>query len=128
MNAISLHFTSQVASPQVRNVGCVAGNLMMAHEHPDFVSDVATLLMAAETKLTICSAYSNGLQEVVDLEQFFGMQMEGKVITEIKIPALPVNSRFVRHKVALIRVNAHPILNAAFKFEVDSETGPNSYL
>lgn len=113
---------ARVASPQVRNIASVAGNLMMAHEHPDFVSDIATILMAAETKLKICSAYCNGLPEFVNIEQFFGMDMDGKVITEINIPALSSDSHFFRQKVALRRVNAHAIVTAAFKFEVDSKT------
>ncbi|GLJ16108.1 hypothetical protein SUGI_0268590 [Cryptomeria japonica] len=85
---------TKVASPQVRNIGSVAGNLMMAHEHPDFVSDLATILTAVETRMKICSAYYNGLPEFVNIEQFFGMDMDGKVITEINIPTLPSNSHF----------------------------------
>lgn len=69
---------ARVASPQVRNIASVAGNLMMAHEHPDFVSDIATILMAAETRLKICSAYSNGLPEFVNIEQFLEWTWMGR--------------------------------------------------
>lgn len=113
----------QVATPQVRNVGSVAGNLMMAHQHGDFVSDVATILMAAESRLTICSACLNTSEETVSLEEFFRMTMENRVITHISIPALPANSHFTTKKVALRKVNSHPIVNAAFKIQVDPETG-----
>ncbi|XP_058101391.1 uncharacterized protein LOC131245742 [Magnolia sinica] len=113
----------RVATPQVRAVGSVAGNLMMAHQHADFVTDVGTILMAAESRLTICSACSNESEETVDLERFFKMEMEDKVIVQIFIPALPANSHFATRKVALRKVNSHPIVNAAFKIQVDVETG-----
>lgn len=113
----------QVATPQVRNVGSVAGNLMIAHQHGDFVSDVATILMAAESRLTVCSACLNTSEVTISLEEFFRITMENKVITQIFIPSLPANSHFITKKVALRRVNSHPIVNAAFKIQVDPETG-----
>eukprot|EP00268_Persea_americana_P065659 TRINITY_DN880_c1_g2_i1.p1 TRINITY_DN880_c1_g2~~TRINITY_DN880_c1_g2_i1.p1 ORF type:complete len:1016 (-),score=186.62 TRINITY_DN880_c1_g2_i1:301-3348(-) len=112
-----------VATPQVRNVGSVAGNLMVAHQHGDFVSDVATILIAAESRLTVCSACLNTSEVTISLEEFFRMTMENKVITQIFIPSLPANSHFITKKVALRRVNSHPIVNAAFKIQVDPETG-----
>eukprot|EP00252_Welwitschia_mirabilis_P010739 TRINITY_DN2419_c0_g1_i7.p1 TRINITY_DN2419_c0_g1~~TRINITY_DN2419_c0_g1_i7.p1 ORF type:complete len:1017 (-),score=216.35 TRINITY_DN2419_c0_g1_i7:1040-4090(-) len=111
-----------VATPQVRNIGTIAGNLMLAHDHQDFVSDISTLLMASEARLKICSAFSNGLSEVVTIDEFLNMEMDGKVIVEIYVPTLSSTSHFSRQKVALRRVNAHPIVNAAFKFEIDPET------
>lgn len=113
----------RVATPQIRNVGSVAGNLMMTHQHGDFVSDIATILMAAGSRLTICSACLNASEETVSLEQFFRMTMEDKIILRISIPTLAVNSHFTTKKVALRRVNSHAIVNAAFKVQVDHETG-----
>ncbi|KAJ7381027.1 hypothetical protein OS493_004623 [Desmophyllum pertusum] len=43
----------KVANVPVRNVGSIAGNLMLTHDHPDFPSDIFTILEAAGTRLII---------------------------------------------------------------------------
>ncbi|KAL4191085.1 hypothetical protein AMTRI_Chr07g27880 [Amborella trichopoda] len=116
------HHLKRVATPQIRNLGSVVGNLMIAHEHKDFVSDVATILMAAESRLVIHST-SNEVEVVADLEQFFKMDMEDKVILKIIVPILSAGSHFVTKKVALRQANSHAIVNAAFKIELDQKTG-----
>ena len=95
----------------------------MTHGHGEFTSDVATILMAAEARLKLGLAHSNGSERSVTLEEFFDMPLEGVVILEIIIPILRRNSRFVTYKVALRRVNAHALMNAGFKLEVNTEKG-----
>ena len=113
----------QVAHNQVRNIGCVAGNLVMTHEHGEFASDVATILMAAGARLTLGFAHDNGAERSVGLEEFFSMSLEGVVVLEILVPIVPKDTRFLTYKVALRRVNAHALVNAGFKLEVDSKRG-----
>ena len=48
----------KIANVPVRNVGTWAGNLMMAHSHQDFASDVFLLLAASKATLTIGTAES----------------------------------------------------------------------
>lgn len=107
----------------VRNVGSVAGNLAMTHEHGEFTSDISTILMAAEAKLRVGFAYDNGSERVIRLEEFFEMPLDGVVILEIMIPILEKNTRFSTYKVALRRVNAHALFNAGFKLEVNVDKG-----
>ena len=113
----------QVAHNQVRNIGCVAGNLAMTHEHGEFASDVATILMAAGARLRLGFALDSGAERSVGLEEFFNLSLEGVVILEILVPIVSKNTRFLTYKVALRRVNAHALVNAGFKLEVDSKKG-----
>jgi len=112
-----------VAHDQVRNRGSVAGNLVMTHQHGDFISDVATILMAVETKVKVGSAYNNGYERVLSLEEFFRTSLDGLVVLEIVVPILGKNTRVSTYKVALRRVNAHALFNAGFKMEVNTLKG-----
>ncbi|KAG0611483.1 hypothetical protein M758_7G144100 [Ceratodon purpureus] len=118
-----LNHLKRVAHHQVRNIGSVAGNLAMTHEHGDFTSDVSTILMAAGATLKLGFAHNNGAEQSVGLEEFFNMSLEGVVILEITVPIMPKTTRFLTYKVALRRVNAHALMNAGFKLEVDSKKG-----
>lgn len=113
----------QVAHPQVRNVGSVAGNLALVHAHPSFPSDAATILMAAGARLRLGNADTFGQEQLVSVEKFFQLSLQSVVILTILLPASSPTTKFVTFKVALRRVNAHALLNAAFKFDVDSATG-----
>jgi xanthine dehydrogenase/oxidase len=113
----------QVAHNQVRNIGSVAGNLMLTHAHGEFASDISTILMAAEAKLRVGFAWENGDEHVISLEQFFNLSLDGAVIVEIFIPVMKASARFFTYKVALRRVNAHALLNAGFKLAVNSTKG-----
>ncbi|KAJ7565972.1 hypothetical protein O6H91_02G083300 [Diphasiastrum complanatum] len=119
-----LKHLKRVATPQVRNIGSVAGNLVMAYKHHDFISDIATILVAAEATIKIYSAFEDGPEVILDLHNFFTLpSLEGVVILEIHIPRLKAESRIYTFKAALRRVNAHPLLNAAYKFDIDPEKG-----
>ncbi len=107
----------------MRNVGSVAGNLMLTHAHGEFASDISTILMAAEAKLRVGFAWENGDEHVISLEQFFNLSLDGAVIVEIFIPVMKASARFFTYKVALRRANAHALFNAGFKLAVNSTKG-----
>ncbi|XP_024541348.1 xanthine dehydrogenase/oxidase isoform X2 [Selaginella moellendorffii] len=117
-----LQHVKRIATHQVRNMGTVAGNLMMTYQNLGFVSDVAVLLFAAEAILTI--ALSDAVRKDLTIEDFFKLpSVDEIVIVEIFLPLLPESVRFLTYKVALRRVNSHALLNAAFRFDVNSSKG-----
>jgi xanthine dehydrogenase/oxidase len=118
-----LKHLKRVAHNQVRNIGSVAGNLMLTHAHGEFASDISTILMAAEAKLRVGFAWENGDEHVISLEQFFNLSLDGAVIVEIFIPVMKASARFFTYKVALRRANAHALFNAGFKLAVNSTKG-----
>ena len=81
---------SQVADLQVRNKGTIGGSL--AHADPG--ADLPALVIALEGKI---QASSSSGQRSVDASQFFSDPFttalkENEILTEIRIPALPVNT------------------------------------
>lgn len=104
-------------------MGSVAGNLVLCNLHGDFTSDIATIFMAAEVRLRLGMADTFGTEETVGLWEFFQMSLQGVVIIEIHLPYGTYQTQFKSYKVALRKVNAHALLNAAFKFDMEKSTG-----
>ena len=100
---------------------------MMAHDHADFISDISTILMAANARLYIASGNSLQLIDLITLDQFFQVPKQIMVILEVRLPAFGPHVSFFTYKVALRNVNAHALVNAAFKFEIDEATGNFTY-
>lgn len=107
----------------MRNIGSVAGNLVLTHEHGEFISDVATILMAAGAKVKVGSAYNNGFERILGLEEFYSTSLDGLVLLNIVVPVCNKNTRLSTYKVALRRVNAHALFNAGFTIEVNTSKG-----
>lgn len=63
----------KVANTGVRNIGTVAGNLMLKHAHPDFASDLFTLFVAARVQVEIRS--SSGIVSV-PMQSFLAENMD----------------------------------------------------
>ncbi|KAM3958764.1 uncharacterized protein ACR2FA_007169 [Aphomia sociella] len=105
-----------VAHIPVRNIGTIAGNLMIKHKQPTFSSDIFLLLETIGAVLTIVEK-STVLN--MTLEDFLSMDMTGKVITSVKIPPLSNNYKFVSFKIMPRSQNAHAQVNAAFLYKFD---------
>jgi len=71
----------KVANTGVRNIGTVAGNLMLKHAHPDFPSDLFTLFVAAKVQVEIRS--SSGMVSV-PIESFLSENMDRVSLPIIK--------------------------------------------
>eukprot|EP00897_Mesotaenium_endlicherianum_P009379 jgi/Mesen1/846/ME000112S10986 len=113
---------ARVANQQVRNMGTVVGNLMVAHAHPAFVSDVATALAGAGATLTLAHAASSTDKRQVALLDFFQLSRQGLVVEALHVPAARSAARLLLFKIGARRVNAHSFVNAAFQLEVDPTT------
>ncbi|XP_035690573.1 xanthine dehydrogenase-like isoform X4 [Branchiostoma floridae] len=109
----------KVANVSVRNVGSWAGNLMVKHAHPEFPSDVFTIMEAAGAKVTIGNKDES---QRMALSDFLGTAMNGKVIRSLEIP--PGNSEdvFRTYKVAPRSQNAHAYVNAGFRMTLDRQS------
>ncbi|XP_066268463.1 uncharacterized protein [Branchiostoma lanceolatum] len=86
----------KVANVSVRNVGSWAGNLMMKHTHPEFPSDVFTIMEAAGAKVTVGTRH---VRETVGMMNFLKMGMAGKLILSMEIPAALPSEVFKTYKV-----------------------------
>ncbi|CAG7707626.1 unnamed protein product [Allacma fusca] len=106
----------RVANISVRNAGTLAGNLMLKHDHKEFQSDIFLVLETIGAMLTIASSPS--LQNMWTVEDFLNMNMQGKIIYSVHLPALK-NMTFRSFKISRRYQNAHAYVNAGFLMQID---------
>jgi xanthine dehydrogenase/oxidase len=115
----------RIANLQVRNVGTIAGNLVMTRQNATtaapFPSDLFTVL--ATLGASVCvqpSDPSRGFEAVpvLGLPDFDSMT-GGYVLTWLNLPLTQVNEYVKTYKVARRVQNAHALVNAGFRVRFD---------
>jgi len=103
----------KIASWNVRNAGSWAGNLVMARTK-NFASDMATIFMGAGATLNLLA---NGTETSMGIEDFLWLPDLGEnyVILSVQIPSNGTNEHLFTFRQAMRSVNAHAVLNAAFR-------------
>ncbi|KAL9703064.1 hypothetical protein quinque_006582 [Culex quinquefasciatus] len=103
----------KVANTTVRNIGTIAGNLMIKNKHNKFPSDCFLVLDAIGATVTI--AESNEVSFSVNVQDFIETNMTKKVIKNVALPALdPTVFVFKSFKVMPTVQNARAYVNGAF--------------
>ena len=113
----------EVGSPQIRNRGTIAGNLITASP----ANDTITPLMALQAKLVLKSLHG---QRVVSLEDFYlgvrkSILQPNEMVTDIYFPALDASQKGEFIKFALRRTQAISLVNVAVICEIENETIQN---
>jgi carbon-monoxide dehydrogenase medium subunit len=109
----------QVGTPQLRNRGTIAGNLITASP----ANDTIAALWALDARLTLDSVDG---ERVLSFPDFYEGVREtalvpDEMVTDISFPALKPNQRGVFTKLALRRVHAISVVNAAVVLSFDGE-------
>lgn len=110
----------QIGSPQIRNRGTIAGNLITASPANDAIAP----LMAFGARLTLTSVA--GKREV-GLDEFYtgvrrNVMGDNEILTDIAFPAQSENGHSAFYKLALRRAQAISLVNAAIMIELDGST------
>ncbi|PZC72657.1 hypothetical protein B5X24_HaOG210768 [Helicoverpa armigera] len=108
-----------VAHIAVRNVGSIAGNLMIKHKNKEFTSDLFLLFETIGAQLTIMS--SSGLSQIVKMDQFLKLDMKAKVILNVMLPPLNKQYKLATLKVMPRSQNAHATVNAGFLYKLSPD-------
>ncbi|XP_028167400.1 xanthine dehydrogenase-like [Ostrinia furnacalis] len=105
-----------VAHIPVRNIGTIAGNLMIKHKHNEFPSDLFLLFETVGAQLTICPR--RGFKKTVTMQDFLKTDMKGSVILNVLLPPLNKEYRVKTYKIMPRAQNAHAIVNAGFLYRI----------
>ncbi|XP_025993326.1 xanthine dehydrogenase/oxidase isoform X2 [Solenopsis invicta] len=112
------HHIDLIASVPVRNMGSIAGNLMIKHAHHEFPSDLFLMLETAGTKIYILEA--PGAKKSVMLQDFLKIDMRHKIVYSVVLPALTDDYEYRSYKIMPRAQNAHAHVNAGFLFKLDA--------
>ncbi|XP_030746546.1 xanthine dehydrogenase-like [Sitophilus oryzae] len=107
-----------VAHVPVRNIGTIAGNLMIKHQHQEFPSDVFLILETVNATLVIVDLENN--IEMVSPQDFLKVNMNKKVIKQIVLDAFDSTYSYTSYKIMPRAQNAHAMVNAGFLFKLDT--------
>lgn len=111
------HHIDLIASVPVRNVGSIAGNLMIKHTHHEFPSDLFLILETAGTQIHILDGPGSKRSSV--LMDFLNTDMKHKVIYSVVLPKLSDDYEYRSYKIMPRAQNAHAHVNAGFLFKLD---------
>ncbi|XP_026741742.1 xanthine dehydrogenase/oxidase-like [Trichoplusia ni] len=111
---------SLVAHIPVRNVGTIAGNLMIKHTHNEFPSDIYLLLNTVGAQLSLVDFH--GARLTVTMEHFLRVDMTGKVIINVLLPPMSDSHKLYTYKLMPRAQSAHAIVNAGFLYKLHPNT------
>ncbi|XP_052261039.1 uncharacterized protein LOC127865162 isoform X4 [Dreissena polymorpha] len=109
-----VNYIQRIAHTNVRNAGSWAGNLMMKHKHPEFVSDMFVMLETVRAQIFINGSTS------VTANQLLATDMTGKVLTHVILPSFSANTVVKFYKVAKRSQNAHAYVSVGILMTCDA--------
>ncbi|KAH1015763.1 hypothetical protein HUJ04_007098 [Dendroctonus ponderosae] len=119
LKAVAEH-TQLIATVPIRNIGTLAGNLMIKHNHREFPSDIFLVLETCNATLDIVDIEGN--KHLTSPQQFLKLDMSNKVIRKILFPKLSnMEYKYGSYKIMPRHQNAHALQNAGFLFHFEEE-------
>ncbi|XP_045484577.1 xanthine dehydrogenase-like [Pieris rapae] len=106
-----------IAHIPVKNIGTIAGNLMIKNRHNEFNSDIFLLLNTIGASVGILQKPGDVVRK--RMKEFLNVDMNGKVLFNIFLP--PLNDDLVKvvtFKVMPRSQNAHAIVHAGYLYEL----------
>ncbi|KAG5312449.1 XDH dehydrogenase, partial [Acromyrmex insinuator] len=112
-------YVEMIANVPVRNIGTIAGNLMLKYQHKEFPSDLFLMLQTVGTQIHILKSPSE--KESLYLYEFLNLDMHHKIIYSIVLPSLDDIKYICRfYKIMPRTQNANAYVNAGFLFKLNS--------
>ncbi|XP_058788820.1 xanthine dehydrogenase/oxidase-like [Phymastichus coffea] len=118
LNRMAKHI-DLVASIPIRNIGTIAGNLMIKNQYHEFPSDIFLILETAGAQIHILDSPDSKIS--MTLLEFLSTKMNKKLIYSIILPSLSIKDfKYNSYKIMPRAQNAHAIVNAGFLFKLNS--------
>uniref|UniRef100_A0A1I8P4W1 Indole-3-acetaldehyde oxidase n=1 Tax=Stomoxys calcitrans TaxID=35570 RepID=A0A1I8P4W1_STOCA len=106
-----------IANVPVRNMGTLAGNLSIKHQHPDFPSDIYVVFEALDVHVVVQKAI--GDEQTMTISEYLKAPMSKKIIKSFILRQYHSNEYlFESYKIMPRAQNAHALVNAAFLVQV----------
>ncbi|CAH1997045.1 unnamed protein product [Acanthoscelides obtectus] len=105
-----------VATVPIRNIGTIAGNLMIKHTHNEFPSDIFLIMETFKATLSIVD--TNEEEILCSPEDFLRINMFKKVIKHIILKPIDKTYQWITYKIMPRAQNAHADVNAGFLFKL----------
>ncbi|XP_059138915.1 uncharacterized protein LOC131927200 [Physella acuta] len=109
-----LHY---VAQHGIRNMSSWAGNLLLKLAHPEFASDIFTILETVGATLLIYDG--DGSSRQYSLTEFLGLDMKGKVIVSATLPKFSTSVKVQTYKTSHRLQACKAYVNAGFMMDID---------
>ncbi|XP_014224706.2 xanthine dehydrogenase/oxidase-like isoform X1 [Trichogramma pretiosum] len=106
-----------VATVPIRNIGTIAGNLIIKSQHPEFPSDLFLIFETAGAKVHVLNTPAS--KTIMSLMDFLPLEMKKKLIYSIEFPAMSDEYCYKTYKIMPRAQNSHAIINAGFLFKLD---------
>ncbi|XP_023950417.2 uncharacterized protein LOC112054759 [Bicyclus anynana] len=113
-----------VANVPVRNLGTIAGNLMLKHRYRTFNSDIFVLLETVGAQLRIMTSATSF--KFINMQDFLNEDMTRKIIVNVLLPPLSFEYRLVTYKIMPRAQNVHALVHAGFLYKIDANTKVSS--
>ncbi|KAJ8952857.1 hypothetical protein NQ314_007463 [Rhamnusium bicolor] len=109
-----------IANVPVRNIGTLAGNLMIKYNHNEFPSDIFLILETYNAIIVIVDEDENVI--MTSPKDFLSVDMNKKVIKSIILNALDTSHKYVSYKIMARAQNTHALVNAGFLIKFNDTT------
>ncbi|KAJ8967057.1 hypothetical protein NQ317_000049 [Molorchus minor] len=109
-----------VANVPIRNIGTIAGNLMIKHTHNEFPSDIFLILETCQAVFVIVDL--DGNETLCSAKDFLQINMNKKVIKNIILKEFGSSFQYLSYKIMARAQNTHALVNAGFLFKFKGAT------
>ncbi|XP_018304122.1 xanthine dehydrogenase 1-like [Mycetomoellerius zeteki] len=118
LNQLAQH-AEMIANITVRNIGTIAGNLMIKYQHNEFPSDLFLMLETVGAQVHVLESPSQ--KQSLYLWEFLNLDMHHKIIYSVVLPKLTDEYIYRSYKIMPRAQNAKAHVNAGFLFKLDSD-------
>ncbi|XP_018569701.1 xanthine dehydrogenase/oxidase-like [Anoplophora glabripennis] len=107
------------ANVPVRNIGTIAGNLMIKYNHNEFPSDIFLIMETYDAIIVIVDTEEN--ESMVSPQEFLKKDMNKKVIKNIILKGYDNSYKYLTYKIMTRAQNTHALVNAGFLLRFQGE-------
>ncbi|KAJ8952860.1 hypothetical protein NQ314_007466 [Rhamnusium bicolor] len=119
LSSIAKHI-DLVANVPVRNIGTIAGNLMIKYNHNEFQSDIFLLLETYDATIVLVDIQGNEIG--IGPREFLNIDMDKRLIKNIVFSGLDSSYKYLSYKIMARAQSTRAVVNAGFLLQFSGTT------